>query len=313
MAHKCPLCYSTKTNTIATFAVSDLNKVYVDKFKINTESEFKGEKEISLLKCLDCDLRFYNPQTPGGESFYKQLQKFPWYYLEEKDEYKFAKKFINNSDLVLDVGSGNGAFSEIVKPATFTGLEFNNAAIEEGKKKGINIINETVEEHANKNFEKYDIVSAFQVLEHVTTIHDFIKSCLKCLKPNGLLIFSVPSNDSFIRNVNNLVMNMPPHHMSRWSDESLKNIGKVFNLEVVQIDHENLSKLHHFLYSTTQWEELLRKGFGKKTNEIVFDTSIKNFVFNKFAKLLGLVFPIGIKKNKPPYGHSVTIVLKKKG
>ena len=42
----------------------------------------------------------------------------------------------------------------------------------------------------------------------------------------------MPSDDSFLAlSVNNL--NMPPHHITRWSDQALRNLTKLLNVELV--------------------------------------------------------------------------------
>ncbi|KAF5307548.1 hypothetical protein FQR65_LT06904 [Abscondita terminalis] len=48
----------------------------------------------------------------------------------------------------------------------------------------------TIEEHVQHNFEKYDIVVASEVIEHVTEKVEFLKNCIKCLKPGGSIIIT---------------------------------------------------------------------------------------------------------------------------
>jgi 2-polyprenyl-3-methyl-5-hydroxy-6-metoxy-1,4-benzoquinol methylase len=69
-----------------------------------------------------------------------------------------------------------------VAGASFTGLELCPDAISKGTANGYNILNRSVEEHARINGSMYDVVTSFQVLEHVTKIYDFINSRAKCVK-----------------------------------------------------------------------------------------------------------------------------------
>jgi 2-polyprenyl-3-methyl-5-hydroxy-6-metoxy-1,4-benzoquinol methylase len=77
------------------------------------------------------------------------------------------------------------------------GLEFSRKAKEIAFSNGIIIENESIQSHSVAHPAKYDVVCAFQVLEHVSEIRSFIESSIKALKPGGLLIYSIPSADSF--------------------------------------------------------------------------------------------------------------------
>ncbi|MFN6943434.1 MAG: methyltransferase domain-containing protein [Cytophagaceae bacterium] len=306
---ECLLCKNKDTNTISSIRVDDLNKLYLKTLNIDVSSEFR-DNVIHFQHCPLCDLRFFYPLSPGSDEFYQQLQNFDWYYLSEKQEYEIAKKFVKSNDQVLDVGAGSGAFQKLIPHAQFTGLELNTKAIADGQKNGIVMLNETVQEHSQKKAGYYDVVTAFQVLEHIPQINDFVDSCIKCLKPNGLLIFSVPGNDGFVADVYNMGMNMPPHHISRWSDEALKNIGKVFDLNPIHLEHDSLATHHHFMYSTTEYEKFFYSDLSMSRRKKLIDNSLSGFLINKLAKLLSYIHKKGVSKHQV-FGHSVTIVLKK--
>lgn len=57
-------------------------------------------------------------------------------------------------------------------------------------RKNINYICGSVEEHAEHNYEKYDVVVASEVVEHVDEQDLFVKVCVKCLKPGGLIFIT---------------------------------------------------------------------------------------------------------------------------
>ena len=276
---------------------------------MDVSKEFSDHREIFLKECPICDLKFFYPLAPGSEFFYKDLQQFDWYYLEEKNEYSIAKNFIKKSDSVLDVGSGKGAFKEFVNGADFTGLELSNEAIITGQQKNIKILNQTIEEHASANKEKYDVVCAFQVLEHIPNIHTFIEKCLDALKPQGLLIISVPSDESFVPRIFNCILNMPPHHISRWPDSTLKKVAKQFNLSVHHFEHDLLSPIHKDVYSMTVCHHALNKIFNRK--ERLINRSLLDNILKKLSYPLSLFYSKGLVKGLLPLGHSITVVYKK--
>ena len=103
-----------------------------------------------------------------------------------------------NNIKLLDVGSGGGL---VCKPmfelgADVTGLDANahntKAANSYAKENKLNIkyINNTVEEYAPSNQEKFDVVLCLEVIEHVANPKEFVQNISKLVKPNGVLIFS---------------------------------------------------------------------------------------------------------------------------
>lgn len=102
---------------------------------------------------------------------------------------------------ILDVGCGGGVLSEPLARlgGVVTGVDANSDLIEtakfHSKKYGLNINYEatSIESHATENFEKYDVVVASEIIEHVTYKDEFLKACLQCLKPSGTIFITTMS------------------------------------------------------------------------------------------------------------------------
>lgn len=309
----CPLCESKNVTCLEIIQTSDLLSMYNNWLKDDISAEFGAIKEIGFYRCNDSDLRFFSPLICGSESFYEKLQQFSWYYMDEKEEYDYAATFIRDGDDVLEIGCGKGAFSEKINCNSYLGLEFSQRAMAEANKRGIRVVNQMIQEHACQHREVYDVVCAFQVLEHVNDLNSFIQSSLLCLKPGGFLVYSVPSYDSFVRYSENGLLDMPPHHVTKWSDQALLNVARIFNLDVVALEHEQLSDIHIKWYSETMALHSLKSIFRLKHKLINKDTSrflgyIKKFSF----KLANLYEDRLVKAKTRPFGHSVTIVYKKR-
>ncbi|MCL0067940.1 methyltransferase domain-containing protein [Peptococcaceae bacterium] len=156
------------------------------------------------------------------------------------------------------------------------------------KKEGILIENKTIEEFAQENFEKFDVVCSFQVLEHVSNPKSFIEASLKVLRKRGKMIIAVPNEDSFIKYSVNTVLNMPPHHVTRWKKDVFKFISQKYNLELMDIVCEKVQPYHkqwfisifisHLIFGQ---EKLLEKrSFVKKVITIVIQKLAKPFMSN---------------------------------
>ena len=202
-------------------------------------------------QCRKCGLKYFTPLIVGDEKFYNSFQEIDWYYMNEKEEYQYAKKFIKNNNKVLEVGCGKGAFARIVPTNCYVGLDLSEKAKKMASKDGVKIKNESIELHAQNHKNYYDVVCSFQVLEHVSNPFSFLNSSIQTLKKGGLLIIAVPSEDSFLRHVTNGILNMPPHHISRWSDDTLNYLIKIFDLELIEIYHEKIQKIHRRYFLST--------------------------------------------------------------
>ena len=98
---------------------------------------------------------------------------------------------------ILDVGCGGGIVCEPLARlgADITGIDAAQDSIAIAKNHAetrglkINYQNVSVEALAAEE-EKYDVVLALEIIEHVDNLPLFLESCRKCLKPGGLMILS---------------------------------------------------------------------------------------------------------------------------
>ncbi len=215
-------------------------------YGIDVNRFFEGLQSIDEYKCNHCGIYFYTPSSMAGdEAFYKGLMNIPWYYLNEKWEYNKALSYLSPNMNILEIGAGKGAFLKkcLAADINVLGLEFNSEAVDYAKKDGIPMLNEKIDKQSVGNFEFYDAILSFQVLEHIPDPLPFIESCLKCLKSDGLLIFSVPNSDNQLIRAHN-IFDAPPHHMLGWTYSSFISLQQLFPLQLIKIEYEPLSEIH---------------------------------------------------------------------
>lgn len=309
----CPLSHSSKISVIDRVNSKSIQRYWQKHLGIDVTSEFNDIQKIKFCHCSESDLRFFHPMITGSEYLYEKLQNFDWYYVEEKDEYDYASKYIKNSDIVLEIGCGKGAFFQKIKPQKYIGLEFSQKAKTLASNPNINILNESIEQHSINNSEKYDVVCSFQVLEHVSDSYSFIESSINCLKAEGLLIYSVPSFETFFPCLKNYIINMPPHHVTWWSDKSLQYIARRFELEIIDIHHDKLAEIHKKLYSSHLILNAIENTLGFKNKTQLLDRSLRYKLSSKISTFLGTWLKKGMDDSRVlPSGHSVTVVYQKK-
>jgi len=298
----CPLCKEQNIKILETINKNELLKLY--KKMTSIDFSYLLNEDINYYECLNCKLRFYDPLITGDEKFYNSLQKFGWYYMDEKEEYVYAKEYIKSSDKVLEVGSGKGAFAKHLPTKDYIGLDFSENAKKMAAENGIAIENEMIQDYAKKHKEEFDVVVSFQVLEHVSDPKSFIESKLEALKIGGKLIIAVPSEDSFLKYVNNGILNMPPHHVTRWSDDTFKFIADKYGLSIVDVYHEKIQEVHKRWYLST----LIGNSFF--SNKLI-DVSFFRKIINKPIGFFSRILLKGLKDEMLPNGHTVLVVMEK--
>jgi len=258
-----PVTGSSNVSLKEQFNSRSIINQYRREYDIDVQSYFDGIDRIDLYECLDTGYRFFYPLNLCGKSeLYEQLQRQSWYYLPWKWEYSAASEWITLKDLVLEVGCGRGEFLKRLtaeRQAICTGLELNEEAVRQGSKAGLKILNQEVQAHAQdaSTSYSYDVVCSFQVLEHISLVKDFISACCDVLKPGGKLIFGVPNNNPFLFKYDKYhTLNLPPHHMGLWNQESLTNLQNIFHLKLQHLKIEPLQKSdsdHYYHIQVQHW------------------------------------------------------------
>ncbi len=262
---------------------------------------FADIQEVNLCRCEETGFRFYSPRSISGDSkFYEYFENFEWYYLKWKWEHDESLEYIKSDSKVLEVGCGRGDFISKVHQdigAETVGLELNkNSALSNPEL----IVEESVQEHAEKKPNFYDVVCSFQVLEHISDVGSFLMAKTKCLKPGGIMIICVPNNDSFIKLDHFNLLNMPPHHMGLWNEESLRSLSNELGLEHVKTSFEPLQEYHLDYYYRLKCISILGERLGSYFTAIINKFGLKAFVH-------GLIR----KRSKRIKGHSIFIAFRK--
>ncbi|HEY4832420.1 MAG TPA: class I SAM-dependent methyltransferase [Waddliaceae bacterium] len=302
---KSPITGSSNTQKEAEIFSSIIRKKYTEELDIDVSRFLQATEKIFVYKCLDSGYRFYYPfNITGDDAFYQNLEHFPWYYVDWKWEHGIAEKFVKKNDTVLEIGCARGGFLKKIKTdgANVEGLEMNSDALKSCREDGLSVYSETIEKFApnKKNF--YDIVCSFQVLEHIPDVKNFIESSLFALKPGGLMIISVPNNDSVIFRSGDITLNMPPHHMGLWNMNSLIALQKYFNIHLESIYLEPLRESDIGFTDSLVKRELHTK-LSKKLG--IFGRLIENMT-KRFANLGILAVSEYI------VGHTIVVVFRKK-
>lgn len=122
----------------------------------------------------------------------------------------------------LDVGCFNGFFVKKLLSLGYDahGVDFNKSAIAYGQEKlglGSRVTTHTLEEWFEQG-KRFDVITLFEVLEHLPDAKTFLGDVTKLLKDGGVLILSTPNNKMCWRPA----LDYPPHHLSRFTTKSIE-------------------------------------------------------------------------------------------
>lgn len=277
----CPACQADDTEAVESVDREDLIRSYRHK-GIDVSAYLHGSR-LTLHRCRHCELGFFDPACVGDGSFYEQLQTQEWYYQDDKPEYAYAAKQVPENCSILEVGCGKGAFRTwLSESVRYSGLEFNDEAVQKARAAGLNVWKQPIEAHANEG-QRYDVVCAFQVLEHVEHPRQFVHACVQALKPSGTLMIAVPAQDSFLAIAPNSPLNMPPHHVTRWTDRALTSLAHREGFSKAHIWHEPVADFHEEWHATTLAYHALTR-FGLYRPRLI-DNSMRYRLLGRMVRL----------------------------
>ena len=312
MSKICPMCECSTVLLADQVHVADLVAGYKSRFDLNVTQYLQIDQvpKLELLYCPECDFKWFFPVLAADGNFYENIQKNSWYYQTEKVEFDFTLKSLSQGDRVLEIGCGAGFFGSILPDGiVYKGLEFNELAVSTGQARSIDIELESIESHAAKHPARYDLVCSFQVLEHVTDPRQFLESCAEAVKAGGTLVIGVPAENSFLSIAENNWLNMPPHHLSRWTDKALVCAFESLGLQDIHIWHEPIDEV------TRPWHEDCLANFGLKTllgvkPKLVSDRLLSRAVWNLPKTSIARRWLINHGRSRFSYadhGHTVCI------
>jgi 2-polyprenyl-3-methyl-5-hydroxy-6-metoxy-1,4-benzoquinol methylase len=304
MAQACPLCGSESAAVIGRVTREDLRTVWIRNLGIDP-GNWIVTPTIDSQHCDRCDLRYFDDALAGPEEMYRDLEKFPWYYMEHKPEFDIAVRQLGGAGRVLEIGAGAGAFGRLqAGRGTYVGLELNASAVEHAVASGLDVRQALLGDHLATGPDGYDAVVTFQVMEHVPSVGSFIRECRQALRPGGRLIVSVPSHDGFMGMELNNILDLPPHHITQWSNRCLAAVAVEFELRLVSLQHDDIASFHRANYLRQKY--LDRIGL-RRTDERPIRASRGVHVAEQ---LVGKVSGAWGRLRNPPlppgFGHSVT-------
>lgn len=250
----CPITGSADVTLIQHLPTRIVIERYRRDLNIDLGAIFDGIDTIGFWESSTTGLKFFTPAVTAPPEIYAGLRQKGWYDPPDKFEFKIGAAAMQPGDRVLDIGCGAGHFAKYVPHAEYTGFD----ASPDAAAAGIPTLSGDLWEITQTHAEQFDVVTAFQVLEHAADPVAFIRALQALLKPGGTLVIGVPDADSYLGTLANFVLNAPPHHVTWWNARSLTALAEIAGLEDARLHHAPVEAWEARLYWMARIQRRLR-------------------------------------------------------
>lgn len=185
-------------------------------FSFTVEAERNGDMHYGKTRCRDCDLVFTNPVAEADElerfyrtQYYEEHERVYNAYdprLEQlirdraRDEAKGLKGSVLpyvKGGLFFEIGAGYGALLEGARQLGFSvaGVEPSAQAASFARTAlGLDGVKCGVFRPREWPADSFEVVYSFQVIEHVSDLHEFVGGICRMLKPGGLTVIGTENH-----------------------------------------------------------------------------------------------------------------------
>ncbi len=293
----CPLC--NNNSTIFMRGIFDCDKTRV-------------------MECCNCKLHFLEPMMSDEEEseYYKdyyenqktrQKKEYTMKDIQTKayqfyNEYHHTyKSILSNNISILEIGSGSGGFLKFIKENTenteihsieksITNLNFLKKEF-----KDITFFN-NLNEVSKKN--KYDLIIAFGVLEHIKDIVTFVNKTKSLLKNNdSQILFFIPNNNDILISFFDLeeykkFMYMKQHYYV-FSEKSLYQLAKNCNLTIKKVDYIQVWGIDNHLSWLNDRKSQNFDHYSTLFNSELNSVYKQNLIKNKTTDMIQIIMTLG--------------------
>ena len=128
------------------------------------------------------------------------------------------------------------------------GFDIDGDAVKELNKKGYNVIYGDCENLKLDTNERFDVIFAGEIIEHLTKPGNFLEGVKKYLKKDGYLILTTPNAFSFFRGIGNVIdaNDENPQHVLVQNKKTLEQLLRRHSYEALEIHYFTTPAFYEF-------------------------------------------------------------------
>ena len=213
-----------------------------------------SEQNFNIVSCNNCNFKFTNPRPEDEKlgDYYKsedyishsntnkgiisKLYKSVRNYTLKK-KLKLIIKYVSRGT-ILDYGCGTGMFLKVCQDAGWKsfGMEPDKGARKIASEMGLNTFSDKERIQTYIRAEKFDIITLWHVLEHVTDLEETLNFFKEKLNQNGALIIAVPNYTSYDAKhyKEHWAAYDVPRHLYHYEIETIQKLLNRFSFKLVE-------------------------------------------------------------------------------
>lgn len=194
-------------------------------------------------------------ENPGNDFYFERIDEevtghFDSYLTRCREYCKTGSTSLR----LLDIGCGNGSFLSRAQQLGFTceGIETCEPLAQAVHTKLHCPIHSQLLSQCEFPAQTFDVVTMYDLIEHLQDPCDDVRRVHSWLKPGGILFLLTPNDDALLRRVARLAFRSSfqslrrpiqtlyyPHHLSYFTANSLKVLAEAIHFEVVRMETRN--------------------------------------------------------------------------
>lgn len=277
--------------------------VETDEYFMDDQSGYKAVKSDGVIYFHPDMDEFADYDSDDLHLLYKAEQSHFWFVNRREVIRRVFQKYVGLQMQLIEIGAGTGNIAQMLSQMGYpiSVGEIHAVGLHYAKSYGIqnlyqfNLLEAPFVEH-------FDGVAMFDVLEHIEHDHDAIRNVALMLRPNGLVILTVPAH-SWLWSQDDII----GHHKRRYTRSSLSQVLTDNGFEVLHISYFFIAILPLLLLRT-----LIRnanKPIPKQLNKEIKMNKLLNFILHQVTQFENRWLP----DVKFPFGGSLIAVARKMG
>lgn len=224
-----------------------------------SESQPKYVKNgLHYVTCTACQSFYINPRPSPAvlEWFYRDSHNYAYWnkhifpaseaarreriFVPRVDRLLgICEKYGTATTSLLEVGSGFGTFcAELASRGVFervVGVEPTPDLANTCRGRGIEIIEQPVEQIDLDKVGQFDVIASFEVIEHLFDPAQFVAHMIRLLRPGGLMMLTCPNGEGFdIETLGNASNSVDHEHLNYFNPASLAALLERHGMEMLE-------------------------------------------------------------------------------
>jgi len=213
--------------------------------KTESFTNLKGFEVLYLCKCEVCNFVF-DKRIPSKNELDEHYKVYAYSAIKtiSKETIKSYNKLLDEFEKyrttgnILDIGCGQGDFLVEAKKRHWNvyGTEYSQSAVELCTSRAIQMSKGDLDKDIFPEV-CFDVITSFEVIEHINTPHEMMNVVDNKLKIGGLFYCTTPNFNALLRyfEKDNFRMIVYPEHISFYTKNSLKFLGVKYNFKVLKV------------------------------------------------------------------------------